>query len=164
LFAAPFDAKNLEVTGASVPLIEHIAGFSGAAPARSTGVSTNGTPDLPARPVARQFPRRSSGSMRGGTRQPLRTHFSAYSRLDFAPDDAVSPCRFPTRVDRGLWVYDLERGVMTRLLPDATADEVEPIWTPDGRRIVFSSTVMPPEAALVLEAGGRIRRYGPPHQ
>jgi Tol biopolymer transport system component len=41
-----------------------------------------------------------------------------------------------TNVD--VWVYDLERGVGTRLTFDEAAD-VAPFWSPDGKRVVFSS-------------------------
>jgi len=38
-----------------------------------------------------------------------------------------------------IWLFDIARAVMSRLTADSSADEVLPIWTPDGRRIVFSS-------------------------
>ena len=38
---------------------------------------------------------------------------------------------------RDIWVYDLERGTRARLTTDAGPDS-DPIWNPDGERIVFS--------------------------
>ena len=40
--------------------------------------------------------------------------------------------------DHDLWVYDLERGTALRLTVDPPAD-VSPLWTADGRSVVFGS-------------------------
>jgi Tol biopolymer transport system component len=40
---------------------------------------------------------------------------------------------------RGLWVFDVVRGVKTRLTSDR-ADADTPVWSPDGSRIVFDSS------------------------
>ena len=37
-----------------------------------------------------------------------------------------------------IWMLDTRRGVYSRLTSDA-ADDVMPVWSPDGGRIVFSS-------------------------
>jgi Tol biopolymer transport system component len=37
-----------------------------------------------------------------------------------------------------VWTYDIARDTMTRLTFDA-ADDVRPVWSPDGRRIAFAS-------------------------
>jgi Tol biopolymer transport system component len=38
-----------------------------------------------------------------------------------------------------VWIYDVKRNIKTRFTTDATADN-NPVWSPDGSRIVFSST------------------------
>jgi Tol biopolymer transport system component len=43
-----------------------------------------------------------------------------------------------------IWIYDLSRGVATRLTFDP-ADDTAPVWSPDDSRIVFSSTRSLPE-------------------
>jgi serine/threonine-protein kinase len=37
-----------------------------------------------------------------------------------------------------LWIWDLARGTLTRLTFDPGSDDY-PVWTPDGRRLIFSS-------------------------
>ena len=41
--------------------------------------------------------------------------------------------------ENDIWVWDLSRQTLTRLTFDADID-LSPVWTPDGRRIVFAST------------------------
>jgi len=44
----------------------------------------------------------------------------------------------PKLKTRDLWVLDLRRNTSTRLTTDA-ADDLNPVWSPDGRRIFFTS-------------------------
>jgi Tol biopolymer transport system component len=40
--------------------------------------------------------------------------------------------------DNDIWIADLARQTLTRLT-DAPAQDIYPVWTPDGRRIIFAS-------------------------
>ncbi len=44
----------------------------------------------------------------------------------------------PTTNTRDIWIIDLARGVRTRLTFDR-AEDVAPVWSPDGVRIAFAS-------------------------
>jgi Tol biopolymer transport system component len=46
--------------------------------------------------------------------------------------------RDPQTDDRDIWIYDLERGGKTRLT-FGEGDNFNPVWSPDGARIVYSS-------------------------
>ena len=50
-----------------------------------------------------------------------------------------------------VWIYDLARETSTRLTFDAASDG-RPVWTPDGRRVVFRSTRDGGEANLFWKA------------
>jgi len=52
-----------------------------------------------------------------------------------------------------IWIWDFARETLTRLTTDPSND-FAPIWTRDGRRIVFSSTRVTPSALFVQAADG----------
>jgi Tol biopolymer transport system component len=63
-----------------------------------------------------------------------------YGDLELSPDGgrAAVSVLDPDRNTRDLWIVDLARGVRTRLTSDP-ADDVAPVWAPDGSQIVFAS-------------------------
>jgi serine/threonine-protein kinase len=68
----------------------------------------------------------------------LRVTPANWSNPKFAPDGR----RIAVDIDDGkqndVWVYEWARDTLSRLTFDP-ADDRKPVWTPDGRRIVFSS-------------------------
>jgi serine/threonine-protein kinase len=73
---------------------------------------------------------------RAGKTTPLRARPANWSNLVFAPDGR----RLALDIDDGkqtdVWVYEWERDTLTRLTFGPDISE-KPVWTPDGRRIVF---------------------------
>jgi len=41
--------------------------------------------------------------------------------------------------EQDIWIWDLARQTLTRLTSDPSGD-LAPVWTPDGKRVVFAST------------------------
>jgi dipeptidyl aminopeptidase/acylaminoacyl peptidase len=136
LFAVTFDPDRLEVTGTPVVVVDRIAGAVGGAGAQFS-VSRNGTlvylpgagPDIMASLVLIDAT---------GRREQLRAA-APYIAPRFSPDGRQLALQISEGGRSSIWVYDLARGVISRLTGDSGADEVEPIWTRDGDRIVFSS-------------------------
>ena len=64
---------------------------------------------------------------------------------------AISPDQTRIAVTRGpgrdIWIVDVARGTTTRFTFDP-ADESNPVWSPDGRNIVFASNRDRPTEAL----------------
>jgi eukaryotic-like serine/threonine-protein kinase len=54
---------------------------------------------------------------------------------------------------RDIWVYDLERDALARLTSDPS-DDADPVWTPDGRTILFASSRQGPPDVYKIGAGG----------
>jgi Tol biopolymer transport system component len=139
LFAAPFDLDRLEVTGQAVPALEGV-NASTATGAAQYAVSANGT-------LVYLLSGQGAGNEapivwmdHDGKTMPLRPTPADWGSLQFSPDGS----RLALDISEGgqqpvVWVYEWARDTPTRLTFDAGAD-VKPVWTPDGRRLVFSST------------------------
>ena len=63
-----------------------------------------------------------------------------YGDLELSPDGrkAIVSVLDPETNTRDLWMFDVARGVRTRFTFDP-ADDVAPIWSPDGTRVAFTS-------------------------
>ncbi len=63
-----------------------------------------------------------------------------YADLELSPDGrlAIVSVLDPGTNTRDLWMFDVDRGVRTRFTLDR-GDDVAPIWSPDGTRVVFAS-------------------------
>ena len=137
LWAAPFDTATLELTGDVVPVVEDVQVNGGGwalyaiAGDGSLAYMPGGTSTSPhtltwVDRVGREEP---VGAPAGDYREPRISPDG--SRLAVSLVDATSG-----NID--VWIWDFERGNMTRLTFDAAAD-FSPVWAPDGRNVVFFS-------------------------
>ena len=137
LFAAPFDLDRLELVGQPVPAIEGVTSSVGDGGAQFAVSDTGTFVYLPGRSA--------SGDTsiywmdHTGKATPLRATAASWSNPRFSPDGR----RLALDIGTGgagvdVWVYEWARDTLTRLTFDPTQDR-NPVWTPDGRRIVFAS-------------------------
>jgi serine/threonine-protein kinase len=70
---------------------------------------------------------------REGRKTALALPARPYSQAQLSPDGS----RVAVVIDGDIWVWDNARGTLTRLTFDPV-DEVSPLWTADGSRIVFA--------------------------
>ena len=136
LLAMPFDRSRLEVTGEAVPLVEdvqHSSVTGGAQFSLSTSGALAYVPGGPAQ---------DRGTLvwvdRKGVARPVGSHPAGrYFDVSLSPDGGrlvVGSGVFESDV----WVYDLTRAVLSRLTSDR--GNVSPIWTPDGKRVIYWKT------------------------
>jgi serine/threonine-protein kinase len=136
MFAAPFDHEKLEVTGPAVPAIE------GARSSNSSGgaqfdVSTSGTMVYASgATLADTAPIRWLD--RSGKLSPLRSTPANWSNPAVSPDGRLLAIDIYDGSQTDIWIYDWERDTLSRRTFDK-ADDVRPVWSPDGTRIVFAS-------------------------
>jgi serine/threonine-protein kinase len=137
LWAVPFDQSRLEVRGTPVPVIEQIRVESGGAV--QYDISDDGTlVFVPGAPVNRDQRPLLLVSIDGKV-SPVPAPLRSYTSARLSPDGT----RIAAQIDLGdaadVWVVDIARGALTRLTTDPGFDG-SPMWSPDGRSVVFSST------------------------
>jgi hypothetical protein len=157
LMGQAFDPSRLQATGDPFPIAE--------------GVGRLG-------PVLSPFSVSSNGVLiwRGG--ESANAQIAAYSRdgrrlgsvgepreirqLFLSPDEkrlSIEMLNFPTGgANRDVWLVDLANNIFSRVTYDPAAD-YDPIWSPDGRELVLSSSRKSGNASLYRKVLG-----GPPEQ
>jgi Tol biopolymer transport system component len=132
--AAPFDPHGLKLLGQPVPVVEKVMpdwayGIEQFAISRSGLLAyVSGT-----RPAVK---RRVVTMDRKGAASVLTADENAYEDVSLSPDGR----RLAMTLEGAtwnIWVYDRDRGTLTRLTFEN--DNRDPIWTPDGKRVVYTS-------------------------
>jgi serine/threonine-protein kinase len=136
LFAVPFDIERLEVIGERFPVIEGVAASAGtggtqlAVSSRGTLAYLAGAFELQESPIVWMDSK--------GQTNPLRAMPSNWSNPQFSPDGSRLAVDIGSGPNIDVWTYDWARDTLTRLT--FGGQNIKPVWTPDGKRIVFSST------------------------
>jgi serine/threonine-protein kinase len=136
LRAIPFDPTRLETHGTAVPVLPRLATTDTGA--GDFAIALDGTlvyADVPAgvAPNARTL----VWVDRTGKEEPVAAPPRAYEHPRLSPDGTRVALASSDQED-DLWIWDLRRTTLTRLTLDPGTDYY-PVWTPDGRRIIFSS-------------------------
>ena len=135
VWAVPFDADSHTVTGTPIPLVEDVI-------VKSTGAgnfSVSDTGHLVYVSATRQSTDRTLTLVdHDGVVEPLDVPPAEYLSPRVSPDGAKVAVQTGENRDGVLWVYDLSGDTQIQQLT-FEGDSGRPIWTPDGRRITFSS-------------------------
>jgi len=136
LFGIPFDLDALETRGTAVPLLEDVAHETLVGEGQFD-VSRTGT----------LVYRKSTGSQAlektlqwldaSGRREALRARPALVQDISLSPDGRLIALTIDDGANTDLWIYDPQRDAMTRATFGGKAYR-NPLWSPDGRYIVFS--------------------------
>jgi serine/threonine-protein kinase len=139
LMAVRFDPARLEVIGQPAPLVENVMQAFATHSGYNTGAGQFSVSDLGAVIYAAGgiLPDRQNSLVwvdQKGIEQPVTSLQSSFFAPRLSPDGQRI-----TYITSGrewqVWVYDLNTGTNSRLTGEGRANF--PIWTPDGKRIVF---------------------------
>jgi serine/threonine-protein kinase len=150
LLAVRFDPRRAQAQGEPVALFDGVAvdWFTGAAQFAFSRTGTlaylPGTHEVPAHGLVLLD--------REGNARPLPGAARPYMNLDLAPDGRRAAVTVHEGNGADLWVVDTESGAPTRLTFEA--HNIEPAFTPDGRRVAFASSRTGPINMFWVPADG----------
>jgi eukaryotic-like serine/threonine-protein kinase len=130
LMAVPFDPQRLAITGAAVPVM------GGVLPGQYSFSSTGSLVYVPGSVEAAQL--KLVWVDRKGAEQPVAAPAHNYVLPKVSPDGKRVAAGIE-EADSQIWLYDLGRDTVTRLTFEGSGN-IDPVWTPDGKRVVFKGT------------------------
>ncbi len=137
VLAAPFDLRRLEVTGGAVAVLEGVAFFPQNALSQFA-VSGNGS--LAFLPSSVAFSEQKLVAVdRSGKIQTIREKLHVHFALRLSPDGRhIAMGLRESGLAPDLWILDLTRGSLSPLT-HGPASNFDPVWTPDGKRLLYVS-------------------------
>ena len=150
LLAQPFDADSLRLSGEPAVIVEHMPYFDKTGWAEfsvsETGVLVHAADILTARLVWLDRMGRETGQIGGP---------NLYGDVRLSPDGQrlavmINDAR-TTSAD--IWIYDLARDSRARFA-SGPADDSNPVWSPDGRRLAYFSCCEEGKSTLRIKESG----------
>ncbi|HXP80245.1 MAG TPA: protein kinase [Verrucomicrobiae bacterium] len=132
LMAQPFDADRFQLSGEAIPVADDVLTNQFGSLA-IFAASDNGV--LAYRGGTGTLPKSLAWVNRDGREQsiPAPPHNYVFPRI--SPDGQRIAAGIEERESQ-VWIYDISRDALARLTFEASPN-VDPVWTPDGKRIVF---------------------------
>jgi len=138
ILAVPFDAQELTVTGGPVPVLEGVARPIGATGTSQFSTSDNGSLVFVPGASGLQLQQLTwfdrTGKVLATPGDP-----AGFAGLNVSPDGNRVAAHRHEQGGGDIWVYDASTRAPMRLTFDPSQDNGMPVWSPDGRRIVFQS-------------------------
>jgi serine/threonine-protein kinase len=137
LYAAPFDLEELEVTGPPQLVLQDVSTIV-ASGAVQFAISADGSlAYTPGGKTTEVF--KIEWLDETGATEAASSELGQFFQAQVSPSGDRIALSTAGADNRGLWVLDLERQVLSRLTFQGSA--ANPIWSSDGERILYASTV-----------------------
>jgi hypothetical protein len=134
--AGRFDLDRLETIGQAVPALDGIATSSAVTAGAQLFVAAEGT--LVYVPGGASAPTNAIDWLTRDGKSVLRQTKADWGNPRFSPDGQKLAIDISDGKQHDIWVYDWARDTLAQLTFDPGEDR-HPVWTPDGRRVVFAS-------------------------
>ena len=128
LYAVPFDAARLTVTGQPIEVTAAVEQDSSGAPLAE--MSSAGS-------LVYQRAGAASGRLVWVSRQGVEQPVTDVPRAYLNPHLSADNHRIVVGVGSDLWIQDTLRSTFTRLTSQQSETASYPVWTPDGKQMVF---------------------------
>jgi Tol biopolymer transport system component len=151
LFGAPFDPVRLELQGTPAPLLEDVAGDPTTGAGQLDFSRTGSLVYRSGKAGGRTWPVMWLDS--SGKTQPLLAKPGTYYTPSISPDGQRLAVALESGKDLDIWVYEPQRGTMSRLTY-TTQGALYPVWSPDGKYIVFGSQASAAPAIMWIRSDG----------
>ena len=152
LMAMAFDLEQLEVTGSPVPILQGIIELGPVAQFANFAFSDTGTLVYFSTDTDPRQERTLVWVDRKGAEESLETPPRPYRFPRLSPDSQKVAVTIQVKdQSSNISVYDIRRDAWTQLTFEQGSF---PLWTPDGKRIVFSSTRLGPQNMFWKPADG----------
>jgi tRNA A-37 threonylcarbamoyl transferase component Bud32 len=138
LFAVAFDLSTLEERGTPVPVLEQVSfdltyGSAQVAASETGMLLYRSGAEVGRETVTVQW---LDGE---GKTQMLLAKPGNYVRPRMSPDGRRLALEIPDGAGRDIWIYESQRDTLTRLTFGVRGVALAPVWSPDGRYIVFGA-------------------------
>jgi serine/threonine-protein kinase len=166
LYAMPFDAKRVVVTGGPVPVIEGVRAATGLTALPLFAVSPSGTVAYIPGPVGASRNRLSLAiADRAGMIAPIDALPGAYVYVRATRDGTKLAVASDDGKEAIVSIHEMNRGTAMRRLSFGGRNRY-PVWSPDGRQVAFQSDREGDAAIYVQNADGtgRVERLTQPQK
>ena len=136
LLAVPFDLETRQVTGGPVPLVEDVLDAGATTGAVQFSIAATGS--LVYVPGAAGAALGLMWVDRDGQQEVISAESHEYRSPRVSPDGTRLAVEVEGPDNTDIWIWYFARATLTRLTFDAGRDS-DPLWTPDGARVVFAS-------------------------
>jgi serine/threonine-protein kinase len=140
LFAVPFDAGRLQITPGPVPVVEGVRRAAGTATgtAQFSVSNTGSLIYIPGPAAATASDQLLALLDRKGIVEPLKLRAAPYEFPRVSPDGRSVAVGTDDGKVANVWIYDLSGATAARQLTFGGRNKY-PVWTADGKRVVFQS-------------------------